>query len=103
MQPIALHSKIVGVPAQVGASKGGMYAFMIGTQRVTSSGRAFERPVVFVGTKPDRIPNADQWIAIPQLIRFSQPGSWTFDEAAIVQVMNGRLTDVLSPSDGTGD
>jgi hypothetical protein len=99
VQPIALYSKIVGVPVRVGVSQGGMYAFMIGTQRVTSNGQAFERPVVFVGTKPDRIPNAEQWIAIPQLIRFSQPNAWTFDEAAIVQAMNHQLMDAPSPSD----
>jgi hypothetical protein len=102
MQPIALYRKIVGVPVQVGVSQGGMHAFMIGTQRVKSNEQAVERPVVFVGAKPNQIPNAEQWIAIPQLIRFSQPNAWTFDEAAIAQVMTNQLTDALSPSDASG-
>ncbi len=102
MQPIALYSKIVGVPVQVGVSKGGMYAFMIGTQRIMSQGQVVERPVVFVGAKPTQIPSSEQWIATSQLIRFSQPNAWTFDEAAIAQVMDNQLTDALSPSDAAG-
>jgi hypothetical protein len=85
MQFVALHRKVVGVPVQVGISQGGLFAFMIGTQRVISQGQAIERPVVFVGAKPTPVPEADQWIAIAQLIRFSQPGAWTFDEAVITQ------------------
>lgn len=102
MQPIALYRKIVGVPIQVGVSQGGMYAFMIGTQQVKSNGHTIERPVVFVGAKPNQVPNAEQWIAIPQLIRFSQPNAWTFDEATIVQVMENQLMDALSPSEASG-
>jgi hypothetical protein len=102
MQPIALYRKIVGVPVQVGVSKGGMYAFMIGTQRVMNNGQVVERSVVFVGAKPTQITNSEQWIAISQLIRFSQPNSWTFDEAAIAQVMETQLVEALSPSDAAG-
>jgi hypothetical protein len=102
MQPIALYRKIVGVPVQVGVSQGGMYAFMLGTQRINNNGQAVERPVVFVGAKPNQIPNSEQWIAIPHLIRFSQPNAWAFDEAAIAQVIANQLTDALSPSEASG-
>jgi hypothetical protein len=76
---------------------------MIGTQRVKNEGQIFERPIVFVGAKPNPVPNADQWIAVSHLIRFSQPNAWTFDEVAIAQVMNHQLVDALSPSDKTDD
>jgi hypothetical protein len=103
MQPIALYRKNIGAPIQVGTSQGGLYAFMIGTQQISSRGEIFERPIVFVSAKPTPIPNADQWIAISQLIRFSQPNAWSFDETAISEVINNQLTDVLSPSTKIGD
>jgi hypothetical protein len=103
MQPIALYRKTIGAPIQVGVSQGGLYAFMIGTQQISSRGAIFERPIVFVSAKPTPIPNADQWIAISQLIRFSQPNAWSFEETAIAQVINTQLTDILSPSAETGD
>lgn len=99
MQPIALYRKTVGVPIEVGVSQGGLYAFMIGTQRVKSSGQILERPIVFVGAKPSPVPNAEQWIAVAHLVRFSQPNAWTFDEAAIAQVMTHQLVDALSAVD----
>jgi hypothetical protein len=98
MQPIALHRKTIGAPIQVGTSQGGLYAFMIGTQQISSRGEIFERPIVFVSAKPMPIPNTDQWIAISHLIRFSQPNAWSFDETAIAQVISTQLTDNLSPS-----
>ncbi len=101
MQPIALYRKTVGVPTAVGVSQGGLHAFMIGTQRVKSGGQVFERPVVFVGANPNPVPNADQWIAVLHLIRFSQPNAWTFDEAAISQVMDHQLVDAPSSLDKT--
>jgi hypothetical protein len=103
MQPIALHRKTIGAPIQVGTSQGGLYAFMIGTQKISSRGEIFERPIVFISPKPTPIPNADQWIAISQLIRFSQPNTWSFDETAIAQVVNIHLTVALDPSTEIGD
>lgn len=101
MQPVALYRKTVGIPIAVGVSQGGLYAFIIGTQRVKSSGQILERPIVFVGAKPNPVPNAEQWIAVSHLIRFSQPNAWTFDEVAIAQVMSHQLVDALSSPDKT--
>jgi hypothetical protein len=98
MQPITLYRKTIGTPIQVGISQGGLYAFMIGTQQILTREERLERPIVFVSAKPTPIPNADQWIAISHLIRFSQPNAWSFDETAIAQVINNQLTDALSPS-----
>jgi hypothetical protein len=103
MQPIALYRKTIGSPIQVGTSQGGLYAFMIGTQQISSRGEIFERPIVFVSAKPTPIPNADQWIAISQLIRFSQPNAWSFDETAIAQVIHNQLIDALGSSDEIED
>ncbi len=103
MQPITLYRKTIGAPIQVGTSQGGLYAFMIGTQQIASRGEIFERPIVFISAKSTPIPNADQWIAISQLIRFSQPNAWSFDETAIAQVINSHLIDVLDPSAEIGD
>jgi hypothetical protein len=100
-QPIVLYRKTVGVPTAVGVSQGGLYAFMVGTQRVKSGEQILERPIVFVGAKPNPVPNAEQWIAVPHLIRFSQPNAWTFDDAAIAQAISHQLVDALSPSDKT--
>jgi hypothetical protein len=103
MQPIVLYRKTIGSPIQVGTSQGGLYAFMIGTQQISSRGEIFERPIVFVSAKPTPLPNADQWIAISQLIRFSQPNAWSFDETAIAQVIHNQLTVALDPSAEIGD
>lgn len=93
MQPVTLYRKISGAPVQVGISQGNLYAFMIGTQRVSVSGEIVERPVVFVAPKPMQIPSSDQWIAVAHLIRFSQPNAWSFDEMAINQIMTSQLID----------
>ncbi|HEY9824308.1 MAG TPA: hypothetical protein V6D19_02605 [Stenomitos sp.] len=87
MQFVRLHRKLEGTPVQVGISKGGLYAYMIGTQQFTKEGQLLERPVVFVASAPNQISSPDQWIAIPQLIRFSQPNTWFFDEDAIATTM----------------
>lgn len=83
-----LEKKITGAPIKVGESKGGMYAFMVGTCYVTFKGQKYERPVVFVDQRPDpdTVPALEQLLTVDQLIKFSQPKAWEWDLVAIAQV-----------------
>ncbi len=86
--PIAkLDKKIEGLPIKIGTSKGGMHAFMAGVWCITIGDKTYERPVVFLHADqaPDAIPDLEQLLSIDQLIKFSQPGAWKWDEAAIAQ------------------
>lgn len=99
LPPITLHRQVIGSPVQVGVSQGGLLAFMVGTQWVvTKDGQRLERPIVFVGAKATPIPSVEQWFVLPHLLRFSQPKTWTIDEAAIAHVMTEQLVDVASTS-----
>ena len=87
--PIAkLDKKVDGRPIKVGTSKGGLYAFMAGVWYVSLNNKTYERPVVFLNDKPatDTIPDPEQLLSIDQLIKFSQPGTWEWDEETISQV-----------------
>lgn len=86
--PIAkLDKKVEGRPVKVGTSKGGMHAFMAGVWCITLENKTYERPVVFVNESlnPDTIPDIEQLLSIDQLSKFSQPGTWQWDDAAIAQ------------------
>jgi hypothetical protein len=80
-----LDRKVVGAPIKVGTSKGGLHAFVVGAHSIILGGTKIERLVVFIDQNPsaDSIPGLEQLLSIDQLIRFSQPNAWEFDEEAI--------------------
>ncbi|CAA9585138.1 hypothetical protein AVDCRST_MAG81-4084 [uncultured Synechococcales cyanobacterium] len=89
--PIAkIDKKVEGPPIKIGTSKGGMNAFMAGIWCITKDDKTYERPVIFLrpqgqpvdtGTTPD----PEELLSIDQLITFSQPGAWEWDQAAIAE------------------
>lgn len=96
--PIAkLDKQVEGPPVKIGTSKGGMHAFMAGIWCITRDNTIYERPVVFLrppGQPVDAntLPDPEELLSIDQLVKFSQPGAWEWDEAAIAQAQLATST-----------
>jgi len=99
--PIAkLDKKLEGQPIKVGTSKGGMQAFIVGICYAKVGDQKYERPVLFLQPQGRPAPTADapdpeQFLSIDQLIRYSQPNAWEWDEGAIAEAM-GQLAAATS-------